>query len=173
MDISNFKTSDWLIIGGGLGTFVFGFFSWVTVSGFGFSSAGGNAFDFFWTGTIPWILVIASAVITVLLSLEVLKAEQAPWPLIILGATSLAALLLIIRVIFNPIEGRGFIEAAGGSVGRGAGMYLSALAGIVAAAGGYIAFTESGGNLGELGKSLQSKTAGASSESAPPPPPAD
>ena len=106
MDFSKFKTSDWLMIGGGIGIFIFGFFNWVTVSGFGFSSSGGNVFDFFFTGTIPWFLVIASAVITVLLVQGILKADQAPWPLILLVATGLAALLLLLRIIFNPIDGK-------------------------------------------------------------------
>ena len=83
MDFSKFKTPDWLMIGGGIGIFVFGFFEWVTVSGFGFSSSGGNVFDFFWTGTIPWILVIASAVVTFLLVQGTLKQDQLPWPLVL------------------------------------------------------------------------------------------
>ena len=54
----------------------------------GFSASGGNVFDFFFTGTIPWFLVIGAAVITVLLVLDVLKEGQAPWPLILLAMTA-------------------------------------------------------------------------------------
>ena len=176
MDFSKFKTSDWLMIGGGIGIFIFGFFNWVTVSGFGFSSSGGNVFDFFFTGTIPWLLVIASAVITVLLVQGILKADQAPWPLILLVATGLAALLLLLRLIFNPIDGKDQIEAAGGDVGRGIGMILSVLAGLVAAAGGYLNFQASGGTLKDLTdvdklKSSFAKGDGAKGDDAPPPPP--
>lgn len=57
MDFSKFKTSDWLKVGGAAGFLIFGFFDWVTVdgpAGFGsLGSAGGNVFDFFWTGTLP------------------------------------------------------------------------------------------------------------------------
>lgn len=177
MDISKFKTPDWLMIGGGVGIFIFGFFKWVTVSGFGVSASGGNVFDFFWTGTIPWLLVIASAVITLLLAQGVLKHEQAPWPLILLVATGLASLLLLIRIIFNPIDGKDLIEAAGGDVGRGIGMILSVISGLVATAGAYLNFQASGGTLKDLTdvdklKSSFSKADGTDAPPPPPPPPA-
>lgn len=177
MDFSKFKTPDWLIIGGGVGIFIFGFLKWVKVSGFGFSSSGGNVFDFFWTGTIPWILVIASAVVTFLLVQGTLKRDQLPWPLILLAATALAALLLLIRIIFNPIEGKDLIESAGGSVGRGIGMILSVLAGLVAFAGAVMNFQASGGDFKDLTdvdklKSSFAKGDGANDAPPPPPPPA-
>ncbi len=52
MDFSKFKTSDWLMVGGGGAMFIAGFLPWVTVSAGGFSSSG-NAFEFFFTGTLP------------------------------------------------------------------------------------------------------------------------
>ena len=177
MDFSKFKTPDWLMMGGAVGIFVFGFFSWVTVSGFGFSSSGGNVFDFFWTGTIPWILVIASGVITFLLVQGTLKTEQAPWPLILLVTTALAALLLLIRLVVNPLEGKDLIEAAGGDVGRGIGMILSVASGIAAAVGAFLNFQASGGNLKDLTdvdklKSSFSNSGGDDASPPPPPPPA-
>jgi hypothetical protein len=173
MDISKFKTPDWLMVGGAVGIFIFGFFNWVTVSGFGFSSSGGNVFDFFWTGTIPWFLVIASAVITVLLAQGILNQEQAPWPLILLVTTGLASLLLLIRIIFNPIDGKDLIEAAGGDVGRGIGMILSVIAGLVATAGAYLNFQASGGTLKDLTDvdKIKSSFAKEGGEDTPPPPP--
>jgi hypothetical protein len=182
MDFSKFKTSDWLMIGGGIGIFVFGFFEWVTVSGFGFSSSGGNVFDFFWTGTIPWILVIGSAVIAFLLAQGTLKGDQAPWPLILLVATGVAALLLLIRIIFNPLEGKDLIESAGGDVGRGIGMILSVISGLVAAAGAFLNFQASGGNLKDLTDVDKLKSSFSKSDAsdgaapqppAPPAPPSD
>ncbi|HWL42878.1 MAG TPA: hypothetical protein VNQ73_08035 [Ilumatobacter sp.] len=149
MDFSKFKTHDWLVIGGGLGILIFGFVNWIKVSGFGFSSSGGNAFDFFFTGTVPWILLVAAAVVTFLRVQGTLK-DNLPWPLIILGATALSALLLLIRFIFNPIEGKDFIEAGGGSVGRGIGLIISFIAGIVSLVGGVLGFQASGGDLKDL-----------------------
>jgi hypothetical protein len=175
MDFSNFKTSDWLMIGGGVGIFVFGFFKWVTVSAFGFSDSGGNVFDFFWTGTIPWILVLGSAVVTFLLAQGTLKQDQLPWPLILLAATGLAALLLLIRIIFNPLDGKDLIESAGGDVGRGVGMILSVISGLVAFAGAFMNFQASGGNLKDLTDVDKLKSSFAkpdSGDDSPPPPPA-
>ena len=149
MDFSKFKTPDWLMIGGGVGIFVFGFLKWVTVSFEGVDlGGGGNVFDFFWTGTIPWILLIASAVVTVLLIQGTLKQDQLPWPLVLLAATVLASLLLLIRLIFNPIEGSG--GAFGGEIGRGIGMILSVISGLVATAGAFLNFQASGGDIKDL-----------------------
>jgi hypothetical protein len=172
VDFSKFKTSDWLKVGGAAGFLIFGFFNWVTVSGFGFSDSGGNVFDFFWTGTIPWILVIGTGVITVLLKMGTIKEGKIQWPLIMLIATGLAAILLILRVLINPIEGKDLIESAGGSVGRGIGMWLSAASGIAAAAGAFLGFKEAGGDLADLKDPNKLKGAfGAGGGDTPPPPP--
>ena len=168
MDFSKFKTPDWLIVGGGIGIFIFGFFEWVSVSVAGFSASGGNVFDFFFTGTIPWFLVIGAAVITVLLVLDVLKEGQAPWPLILLAMTAVAALLLLIRLIFNPLDAPSEVD-----VGRGIGMILSVVSGIVAAVGGYLNFTSKGGNIKELGDMDKLKASFSKTDAATPPPPVD
>ena len=174
MDFSKFKTSDWLIVGGGGAMFIGGFLNWITISGFGFSDSGGNAFDFFFTGTVPWLLLVASAVITALVVTGTLKKEQAPWTMIILAATALSALLLIIRFIFNPIEGKDIIESAGGSVGRGIGMIVSLIGGLVATAGAFMNFQAAGGELSDLTdmNKLKESFGGDKSDDAPPPPPA-
>lgn len=177
MDFSKFKTSDWLKVGGAAIFLVFGFFDWVTVDyeGFGasYSSSGGNVFDFTWTGVIPWLLVLATGVITVLLIMDVIKPGGVPWALIMLGATALAALLLLIRLIFNPLEGKDVIEELGGDVGRGFGMILSVIGGLVAFAGAFMGFKESGGDFNDLTdmNKLKSQFGGSTGGGTPPPPP--
>lgn len=176
MDFSKFKTSDWLKVGGALGMLVFGFFNWVKVEIDGFGGDSGNVFDFFWTGTLPWILVIATGVITFLLATGTMKPGNAPWTLILLIATGLAALLLLIRLIFNPLEGKDEFEALGGDVNRGIGMILSVISGLVAFAGAVLGFKESGGDLRHLTDVNKLKSSfgggtGASGSSSPPPPP--
>ena len=78
--------------------------------------------------------------------------------------------------MFNPIDGKDLIESAGGDVGRGIGMILSVLAGLVATAGAYLNCQASGGNLKDLTdvdklKSSFAKDDG-NDEMPPPPPPA-
>ncbi len=175
VDLSTFKKSDWMKIGGAVGFFIFGFFNWVTIEAPGGIDlgGGGNVFDFFWTGTLPWLLVIATGIITFLLVSGTMKGGTIPWPLIMLIATGFAALLLLIRILFNPIDGSDALEAAGGSVGRGIGMILSVISGFVAFAGAVIGFKESGGDFNDLKdmNKLKASFQGGGGESAPPPPP--
>lgn len=172
MDFSKFKTSDWLKVGGAVGFLIFGFLDWISVDGGGFGSASdGNVFDFFWTGTLPWILVIATGVITVLLINGAMKKGAAPWPLIMLAATGLAALLLLIRLIFNPLEGKDELEDLGIDVGRGVGMILSVISGLAAFAGSVLGFKESGGDFNDLKDINKIKGQFGGGDTPPPPPP--
>ena len=60
-----------------------------------------NAFDFFFTGTVPWILIVGSGVVTLLLAAGVIRTSAAPWPIILLVATGLGTLLVFLRLIFG------------------------------------------------------------------------
>ena len=174
MDLSKFKTSDWLKVGGAAVFLVFGFFDWVTVEYAGFGAgSGGNVFDFFWTGTIPWILVLGTGILTFLMAAGMMNKGNLPWSLIFLAATGLAALLLLIRVIFNPLEGKDAVEAIGGSVGRGFGMYLSVIGGLAACAGAVMGFQEEGGSMSDLTdmNKIKGQFGGNGGGSTPPPPP--
>ena len=154
MDFSKFKTPDWLKVGGALGFLIFGFMSWVKVDwggdmGLG-SNSGGSVFDFFFTGTIPWILIMGSAVITVLLVTGKIKPGKMNWPMLMVIANGLAAVLLLIRFIFNPLEGKDEMEMLGVDIQRGIGLILSVISGLVAATGSIMSFTAGGGNLKDL-----------------------
>jgi hypothetical protein len=172
MDFSRFKTHDWLIVGGGVLMLVFGFVDWISidVDGIG-GGGGGNAFDFFWTGTIPWILLVGAAVVVVLRVQGTLK-DNLPWPMILLAATALATLLLLIRFIFNPLEGKDEFEAIGGEVNRGIGLILCTIAGIVSLVGAFLGFQAGGGNvkdLTDMNKIRGSFNTGSSTDTPPPP----
>jgi hypothetical protein len=171
MDLSKFKTSDWLKIGGAAGFLIFGFLDWVKVSVSGFGSAtGGNVFDFFFTGTVPWLLTMAVGVLTFLLAAQLIKADNVPWTLIFLAAMALAALLIVIRLIIGPAD-----DAAGVDVSRGIGLWLSTIAVLVAFAGAILGFRESGGEFSDLTDMNKLKGAfntGGTATDAPPPPPA-
>lgn len=179
MDFSRFKVSDWLIVGGGLGFLIFGtFFDWISVSGFGESASGANAFDFFLTGTVPWILVIGAAVLTFLLVGGVITSSNVPWPLVILAATALGTLLVLLRLLF-PGMGEDIPDDSGIEVGRAVGLWLSTLSAIVATVGAAMNFRAHGGSMSDLTNPdrLRSSMRGSSGSSGsqgtptPPPPP--
>lgn len=166
MDLSKFKTSDWLMIGGGLGFLIFGtFFDWAKISFLGISASGGNAFDFFLRGTVPWILFVAVGVLAFLLAGGVIKKGDLPWPLILLAAAALGLILNLFIVIAGPGDG----------LDRAIGLWLSFLSAVVATVGAFMGFQESGGNLADLKDPNKLKasfrTEGAAAGETPPPPP--
>jgi hypothetical protein len=153
MDLSKFKTSDWLKIGGAGLLLIGGFMKWVKVDSGPISVGTGSVFSFFLTGTVPWLLIMGAAVVTVLLAMDKVKSGSLPWPLIMLGATGLGALLLIFRLLAGPpgeVDSIDGLDELGISVGRGIGMIIGVLGGIIAAVGGVLGFKESGGDLNDL-----------------------
>ena len=120
MDFSKFKTSDWLKVGGGGLMLIAGFLPWGKVDfGFG-ASTSWSAFGFFFRGTIPWLLIVAVGVIAFLLIQGTLKASQAPWPLIFIGASALSTLLVLIFLL-SPSK-------SGVDIDRGFGVFLGIIA---------------------------------------------
>jgi hypothetical protein len=147
VDFSKFKTPDWLLVGGGLLFLIGGFLDWISVEFSGVSATGSNAFDFFFTGIVPWILIVGAGVVTVLVATGTLKAGTTPWPLVLLAATALGTLLVLLRFLF-PGMGEDIPDEI--DVGRAAGLWLSTIAGIVATAGAVMKFKESGGSMADL-----------------------
>ena len=172
MDLSTFKTSDWLMVGGGLAFLIAGFLPWFSFAGF----TAQTAFNFFFTGTLPWLLVVAVGVLAFLAAAGIFTLpENLPAPIIFLGATALSTLLVLLRVIIGFRVGP--MGSAGFSFDRGIGLFLGLIAAGVATAGAYMNFTASGGDLKQLAGDLQSKaksaTAGSESSGNPAPPPPD
>ena len=62
--------------------------------------SGDGPFDYFFTGGIAWILVVAVGVLAFLHAGGKLPDTQ-PWSLIFLGATGLAAILMILRILIG------------------------------------------------------------------------
>ena len=166
MDFSKFKTSDWLMIGGGAAMLILGFvLDWTSVdTGFG-SASGDGPFDYFFTGGIAWLLVVAVGVLALLHVMGKLPTDQ-PWPLIFLAATGLAVILMLLRIILG---------ARFDFADRGVGMYGAFVWAAIAAAGAYLNFQASGGNIKDLtdvDKLKASFAQGGNDEMPPPPPPA-
>jgi hypothetical protein len=164
MDFSNFKLHDWLMVGGGAAMLILGFaLDWSSYHGV----TGDNPFDYLFTGGIAWLLVVAVGVLAFMRAIGKLPDTQ-PWPLIFLGATGLAVLLMLLRIILG---GR---NVGGIGLSRGNGMYGALVWSAISAAGAYLFFTASGGTLDDLKdleKIKKSFGAGSSEADANPPPP--
>ena len=167
MDASNFKTPDWLMIGGGAAMLILGFaLDWTTVdTGFG-SASGDGPFDYFITGGIAWILIVAVGALAVADGLGKLPATQ-PWPIILLGMAAVGTLLMALCLLLG---------ARFDFADRGIGMYGAFVWAAIALAGAYMNFTSKGGNVKDLTdmdklKSSFNQGGSAGGGDAPPPPP--
>jgi hypothetical protein len=133
--------------------------------------SGNNAFDYFFTGGIAYLLVVAAGVVTFLLAGGVMKPGTTPWTIILLAATGLATLLMLLRLLLGA--GDGGIE--GLDLDRGPGMFVAFLAAAVALAGAVLNYTAAGGNLKDLtdiDKLKQAFNRPGGGAAPPPPPPA-
>jgi hypothetical protein len=138
--------SDWLIVAGGAIVLVFGllrWYSWDIDNGGVRGSGKTNAFDFFLTGVVPWLLIVAAAVIAVLLATQALNRGKVPWELVLLGATALGFVLIIIRLIvgYDPNISGTNVDV---DVSRGIGIWMSALGALVATVGAFLGFRNTG-----------------------------
>lgn len=145
MDLSKFKTSDWLKIGGGALMLIAYFLKWWKVEFFG-GSVGVSGSEYFFTGTLPWLLLLAIAVLTFLRAADIVKLPASfPLPLVVLGASALSFLLVLIRFFSDGVDSE-FDDG----ISRGIGLYLALLAVIAVVAGAVLGFKESGGDLKAL-----------------------
>jgi hypothetical protein len=163
-----FKPGDWLLVVGGVVMLIFGLaLDWAKVDLGGVSASGNNAFDYFFTGGLAWILVVAAGVIAVLLAVGAIAPGPTPWALILLLMTGLATLLMLLRLII------GGGDEAGIDLDRGVGMWVAFFAAAVALGGAVMNFTQSGGRFSDLTDMDKMRGAfkGGSGASAPPPPP--
>ena len=163
MDFSKFKTSDWLMIGGGVAMLILGFaLSWTSVdTGLGAAAAGDGPFNYFFTGGIAWLLVVAVGALTVANVMGKLPATQ-PWPLIFLGATGLATVLMLLRIILG---------ARFDFADRGIGMYGAFIWSAIALAGAFLNFQASGGDIKDLTDVDKLKASFSKGDDVAPPPP--
>jgi len=151
MDVSRFRVGDWVLVAAGVVMLILGLaVHWVTIEADGRNFGGArNAFDYFFTGGLAWLLVVAAGVVTFLLAARAIQRESAPWTRLTLGAAALATLLMLIRVII----GGGADQRIGNqdvTLGRGAGMFIALVAAIGALVGALLNLREEGDSVSAI-----------------------
>lgn len=154
MDLSKLNTSDWLIGGGAIAFLIALFLPWYGKGGFDNSGA-----DYFLTGWIPLLLLIAAFVLTVMPKLaEGMNLPETIGPLprlqAALIASGVAAVLVILRLLIAS-DNVGDIDV-NVDLDRKIGLFIALLASIAAAAGAFLKY--------------QGKEVGGGSSSTPPTP---
>lgn len=130
-------TNDWIIAGGSLAMIIGVFLPWIgaDVCIFGAcTSVSVNGFNYFLQGTIPWILAIG--VLAILAIRKFLpdvklpdKVGQFSWNQVILGASALAALLVVSRLLMGD-----------SGLDRKIGLFLSALGTVAMTVGAFLKY---------------------------------
>jgi hypothetical protein len=178
MDFKKLTTADWVLGGSSIALFIFAFLPWYTATAkgpFGGGiSASQNGYHYFFTGTLPVLLafvLIGYVVVTKLVDGVKLPELPVGWPLVVLGVAGLAAILVILRLLFGSGEDIPAGASAYVSISRSFGLFLSVLAGLGMAAGAFLKFKEEGGDFKDLkkGSSGTSTGAGTGQGSAPTP----
>jgi hypothetical protein len=127
VDLSEFRPGDWLIVAGGAVMMIFGLaLDWAS---FG-QITRNNAFDYFLTGGIAWLLLVAAGIITFVRAAGLVRLGTAHWSLILLIATGVATALMILRLVLGAGDEPGL-----GELDRANGMYIAFLAAAVAFGG--------------------------------------
>ena len=139
----NEQTSTWVTIGGGALMLIALFPGWSSISFAGVSESGDSPFDYFFTGGIAWLLVVAVGVLAVLRMTGKLGGAQ-NWSMIMALGAIVGALLMVIRILLG---GR---SELGIDLDRGPGMYIGFVAALVAAAGAVMGYLAGGGELADL-----------------------
>lgn len=137
--IKKFTTNELIILAGALLVFIGTFMKWFKVDGFGDISV--NGFEYFFQGTIPWILSIAVAAVVVIRKVAPnvkLPDLPLPWNQVILIAAGLIALLILSRIV--SVDGPSEV------VDRGLGIFLAMLGGIAQVVGAALKFTAKEGD---------------------------
>jgi H+/Cl- antiporter ClcA len=149
VEFDKFRASDWLMAGGGALMLISGLLPWVKAVGpQGLSKM--NAFDFTLTGAVPWLVLVGSGVLAFLVAAGVVQPAGMRWPLVFLFANTGSTVLVLIRLLFNPIDGKQTFEEVGGSLTFGIGLYGAVVACVVATTGAVVSYTEHGGDLRDL-----------------------
>jgi hypothetical protein len=164
VDFSKLKTSDWVILVSGILLFIFSFFDWFTVEVEGFGGVdvgGGNGWDvgFFWAG-IPVILGLAMIAVVAIKAFSPdtnLPDLPIAWGMALFVAGCIAAAIVVLKLLIGEdVDGA---ELVGVDVKRAFGLFLSALAAIGLAVGGFLKMQEDKATGGTVGPTTEGPAA--------------
>lgn len=147
MDLSKLSTGDKLIAGSTIGLFIFSFLPWFTVDidgPFGGGDLSGWDVGFLW-GRFPLFLaVLMSAYVGIKAFSPDTKLPTLPvaWGQALLGVGVLCAFLVILKLLIGEDFGVDGLEASGIEVKRSYGLFLSVLATVGLAIGGFFKMQE-------------------------------
>lgn len=152
MDLSKLSTGDKVIAGSGIALFIFSFLPWFSFeygNAFGSVSAKQNGWDFFFTGIIPVLLGLAMVGWIVATKVAEIDLPELPVPqgLLMVGMGAAAAVLILLRLLIGGDDGGSDL------LERSFGLFLAVLAAVGLAGGGFLKFTEEGGELPKKGGS--------------------
>lgn len=150
MDLKKLSLGDKVIAGSGLALFIFSFFPWFK---YDFGAFGGSykqsGWHFFFTGIVPTLLGLVMVAWIVATKVAEIDLPDLPVPqgLLMLGLGGVAALLVVLRLLI------GGDDAGTDVLDRSFGLFLAVLAALGLAGGGFLKFTEEGGELPKKGSS--------------------
>jgi hypothetical protein len=145
MDFSKLRTSDWVVGGSGVALLIFSFFPWYGVEGLGGGSRSG--WDYFLFGTIPVLIGIAMVAIVLIRAMSPdTKLPELPigWGQVLFIAGCVAAALVVLKLLIGD-------DVLGFDLDRKIGIFLSALAAIGLAVGGFLQWQEEKGGATTTG----------------------
>lgn len=157
-DPKRVSTFDWAVIGAGVVAFIASFFNWYRVkvtAGPVSSSSGGGAWDVGFAAWFSVILLLVAAGLVLAHAMGTTMNLPVPLPVITLGLSALAFILILLRWLTFPdadggLSGIGGVDDYKVSSGAGFGLYLGLLCALVAAVASFMTFRASGGDLRNL-----------------------
>jgi len=137
MDLNKLSTGDKVIAGSGIVFLISMFLPWWGLDFGEFGSASNNGFDYFLTGWLPLLIVIAMVAVIYITRFTTtqLPKPPLPWSQVFLIAGGVVAVLLVLRVIIGSSEGSGGFEV---DLDRMWGLWVAVLAAIGVGAGGFL-----------------------------------
>jgi hypothetical protein len=140
VEADGFGVSDWLKSIGGVLFFVAGLLTWWEQEFAHGLTATTNAFDYLFTGIVPYLIFVGIAILTIIIRTGSLRLPDVfVHPLLSLIAAAIGTALVGFRFFANGWDDS---ELENTAISRGAGLYLALAAALVVLAGCVIAYRD-------------------------------